>query len=146
VLGVRGIPSTFTCAACESALVNHVQPAGSILFRAAVVEVKGMRGYHEEGFSHGCRGCHLETKTSMLSMQMGFWQMTPVAFSPYGNAKVSSPLQTGSTVPVSFADQSLDTSTSISPPGIRTVTGLSHRSVRIAAPAAAQLDVPDASV
>jgi hypothetical protein len=29
----------------------------------------------KESFHHGCRGCHLEIKTSMLPMRMGSWQM-----------------------------------------------------------------------
>jgi len=47
---------------------------------------------------------------------------------------------------VSRTDQSGATSTRISPPGICTVTGLAQRPVRMAAPAAAQDDVPEASV
>jgi hypothetical protein len=43
---------------------------------ASIPEHRSERGDHaKEGFHHGCRGCHLETKTSMLSMRMGFWQM-----------------------------------------------------------------------
>ena len=50
------------------------------------------------------------------------------------------------TVPVSCTDQSAAISTSISPPGICTVTGLAQRPVRMAAPTAAHDEVPEASV
>ncbi len=59
---------------------------------------------------------------------------------------LSSPVHTGATAPVRRTCQSGVTSTAICPPGMRTVTGLAQRPVRMAAPAAAQLDVPEASV
>jgi hypothetical protein len=44
---------------------------------ASIPEHRSERGDHaKEGFHHECRGCHPEIKTSMLSMRMGFWQMT----------------------------------------------------------------------